>query len=283
MQPQRVGIPSSPRARVPLNLRRPPFLEPFGALVAVMLNVVLTDYGVIHPPWTVVRSVVGACSALFAPGVVAIWVIYPKEVEVSRLLRWALVVFASVFFDIVLALVLSVLGLRLDAHTVAYSVGGSVSVLWALSVWRCTATAVRSPSRMSVREFVRTYYWVPLCLIIPVTVVLMLAPNYSRDPTTFFLTSASGRLGPPIVGGTVRRPVVILHIRYATPHGRFHLQTCVNDQRVGGVQRIQTSGAGTWSEALALPQRFLTGSGIRFKLTNCADGSRAHLELCVRG
>lgn len=224
----------------------------------VMMVVVLTvmdAFSFAHPSHSlaveVIRGLVGLAVSLVAPGFVTIGSIFAKEGDISLLLRWVLIIAISCFYDVVLAFVMSGVGIRLDQHNVALFdtallVLGCFWLVWARRRARSNGHRVHSWKD----ETGLLPYVVSGALIFAV-VLWMLIPNFQSAKPVLYLTSSSGQMAIPY-SASVRTLRLQVHVTNPRPQSMVvELREYLNGRQQGPPVHHKVSAYGTWTRKIS--------------------------------
>lgn len=259
------GQPSGRRARK----ARPVGTDVALAVVSLAVSVLLVY---LQLPFTVpalmARVAVGLLNALVVPGYLVVASIYPRAGSMAPLLKWVLILAASCFFDVTLALGLSVVGLRLEAGHIALGAASVLIPIAAVALVR-RGPRVRKGSEVGSKraDFSRMWPHLSIGLLVFSAVLISLVPGYSQSSPSIYLTVPKGGLLPGPESG--RLPSMIeVHVNNPSATASiFLLREFLGGAPVSGDVRISLPPDASWTRTFPVPTAPTASRTVLFQLS----------------
>lgn len=206
------------------------------------------------PPLVAPRFVVGMLVGVAAPGYALTAALFPLKTDLDEVARWGLSLVLSAIVVIIVAWLLAVAGIFLDATSVTISLAGCILVASGVAAWRRHTLPYDALYVFQAPRGRVPYAVLALAIILGVTTWIIAGADLSMVQPSFALTSPSGQIsGYPFQVAEGDRYPLRLQIHNPTGQTVSYRLEMTDGHGYARGQSIAVAARDRWSEAIILP------------------------------
>ncbi len=206
------------------------------------------------PVVSMVKVVTGLVNSIISPGLIATGLVYVRRDDISLLLRWVLIISISCFFDVILEMFISSIGVRLSAQSTVISTSTLLLIGCILLMFRRFHVLRAGQPIYSWRVEVFNWPYFLVGFAIFGLAILVVLPNMQTAKPALFITSSNGSLAVPDVQSNRAYRIQVHVVNPSSKRAEFILTQYVDGVQHGPSSRRDVDSGGTWVDSVSIPR-----------------------------